>query len=593
VLIMALVVGVTYLRIVWLLPRGFDWTDESFIMSMTASNRTAVGEPWGFQYLLNPLYHLTGESVLAFRVLRLLGYVALSAAVVSLAWTALRRMGVTIPRAGWALILIFAQVGTFMAWSYPPRYLSHNELASWFAQVGVALILLTLAWGASPADRRSSRILWLVWLALGVTTTVLVFAKVTSGVAFAAVLAVVLLVPSTQLRLWQRVAGAAAGGGGSLLLLWLTGVPIGPFFDNVLAVATDGSAQAAFGHPLVGQLSLYLESLATTGNAVLPALVVFALAMALMLRRTPDGPAEQAAGWGRLVWVLAALLALALLALPRGDTWVYLGYLVAFVGAASVIGFALVAGDGVVMGGSAPRRITTVAVGGCVLIAAPFIASVGTNAVFVGHFLFTATLWCTALGIALVLLGERARRLGGHAHAIPALLALLLVVLAAVAVENSARHPYRMAALEAHGTPTTVPELRGLLLTAADAAWIDWVAQQGDALGADGVPAVAISSPGALYAFNNSAYAHPWTEVIWPSTLAALEAACDEAPSDLFVLQPGSWTPEDGSTAGVVVSFATCGLDFPADFDAVATYPSTDPQRAMTIWRLSEDRDES
>ena len=60
-LLMAFVVVVTYLRIVWLLPRGFDWTDESFIMSMTASDRIAVGEPWGFQHLLNPLYRLTGD----------------------------------------------------------------------------------------------------------------------------------------------------------------------------------------------------------------------------------------------------------------------------------------------------------------------------------------------------------------------------------------------------------------------------------------------------------------------------------------------------------------------------------------------------
>ena len=586
---MTVVVGVTYLRIVWLLPRGFDWSDESFIMSMIASDRVAVGEPWGFQHLLNPLYRLTGESVLGFRLLRLLGYLAVSGAVVVIARSALRRFGIAIARTGWVFILVFAQVGTFIAWSYPPRYFSHNELASWFSQIGIALILLSLAWGTSPADRRASRILWVVWLAVGAATTVLVFAKVTSGIAFAAVLAVALLVPNTQLRFWQRVAGAAGGGGGTLLLLWITGVPVAQFFDNVLGVATDGAAQAALGHPVAGHLPLYVGSLLTTANTLFPALIAFTLAIALLARRTTEGAAARFAGWDRVAWVLTAFLTVLLLALPRHETWVYLGYLVVFIGAASLIGLAVLGGDDVAMGGSSPRRVATVVVGGGALISAPLIASVGTNAVFAGHFLFTATLWTVALGVTLVLLAERARGSGSRARAVPGLVAALLVLLAAAAVEDSARHPYRMEALASQQTPTSVPELRGLLLTEADAEWIDWVAAAGDSLGADGVPAVAIASPGALYAFNNSGYANPWMDAMWPAAFTSLAVACAEPPSDLFVLQPGFATAEDASAAGTVGSLAACGLDFPGDFAAVAQYVSPDPARAMIIWRLVAD----
>ena len=586
-LVMALVVLVTYLRIVWLLPRGFDWTDESFIMSMTASDRIAVGEPWGFQHLLNPLYRLTGESVLAFRVLRLVGYVAVSAAVVLLASAALHRIGVTIGRAGWALVVVFSQVGTFIAWSYPPRYLSHNELASWFSQVGVALILLSLAWGTSHADRRSAKAMWTIWLTLGATTTVLVFAKVTSGVAFAAVLAVVLLVPNNQLRLWQRVVGAAGGGGGALLLLWLLGAPIGPFFRNVIAVATDGSAQAAFGHPLSALVPYYIDSMLTTWNVVLTALVLFTLSMAPLLRRVQMDPSRtRLGGWDRLVWIFAALLAVTLVALPRADPWLYAGYLAVFMGAAALIGFALACGDDDAMSGSGFRRVATVVVAGGALVSAPVIASVGTNVALAGHFMFSATLWATALGIALVLLGEGARRLGTPARAVPALIALVLVLLATAGVEKSARQPYRMEALESQQTPTSVPELRGLLLTESEAEWIDWVAEAGESLGADGVPAIAISSPGALYAFNHSGYANPWTDAMWPASFSALQVACAEPPPDLFVLQPGTSNPDDPSTVGTVASLAACGINFPNDFEMVDEYRSTEPERAMAIWRL-------
>ena len=587
-LLMAFVVVVTYLRIVWLLPRGFDWTDESFIMSMTASDRIAVGEPWGFQHLLNPLYRLTGESALAFRVLRLVGYLAVSAAVVLLAKAALRRIGVTIGRAGWALVVVFSQVGTFIAWSYPPRYLSHNELASWFSQVGVALILLSLAWGTSRADRRSAKAMWTVWLTLGATTTVLVFAKVTSGVAFAAVLAVVLLVPNNQLRLWQRVVGAAGGGGGALLMLWLVGAPIGPFFRNVISVATDGSAQAAFGHPLSALVPYYIDSMLTTWNVVLTALVLFTLSMAPLLRRVPVAALHaRLGGWDRLVWIFAALLAVTLVALPRADPWLYLGYLVVFMGAAALIGFAVAwGGDAAMGGGSGFRRVETVVVAGGALVSAPVIASVGTNVALAGHFMFAATLWATALGVALALLGEGARRLGTPARAVPALIALVLVLLATAAVEKSARQPYRMAALASQQTPTSVPELRGLLLTESEAEWIDWVAEAGESLGADGVPAIAISSPGALYVFNHSGYANPWTDAMWPASFSALQVACTEQPSDLFVLQPGTSTPEEPTTMGTVAALAACGIEFPDDFEVVDEYRSTEPARAMTIWRL-------
>jgi hypothetical protein len=101
---MAAMVLVTYAAIGWTLRRGFGWGDESFVYTLIASNRQAIGEAWGFQHLLHPLYVLTGESVLAFRVLRLAGYVLLSVALVWAARFVMHRIGITIPRSGWAFM---------------------------------------------------------------------------------------------------------------------------------------------------------------------------------------------------------------------------------------------------------------------------------------------------------------------------------------------------------------------------------------------------------------------------------------------------------------------------------------------------------
>jgi hypothetical protein len=45
---MAAIVLITYAVIGWTLRRGFDWTDESFVYTLIASNRRAIGEAWGF-----------------------------------------------------------------------------------------------------------------------------------------------------------------------------------------------------------------------------------------------------------------------------------------------------------------------------------------------------------------------------------------------------------------------------------------------------------------------------------------------------------------------------------------------------------------
>jgi len=60
--IMPVIVFFTYVGILWTLRHGFGWGDGAFIDTMIATNRMAIGEAWGFQHLLHPLYTVTGES---------------------------------------------------------------------------------------------------------------------------------------------------------------------------------------------------------------------------------------------------------------------------------------------------------------------------------------------------------------------------------------------------------------------------------------------------------------------------------------------------------------------------------------------------
>ncbi|MDQ1536927.1 MAG: hypothetical protein QOE58_1320 [Actinomycetota bacterium] len=585
---MATVVLAAYGAILWTIRRGFDWTDEAFVYTMIASNRRAIGEPWGFQHLLHPLYVLTGQSVLVFRVFRLAGYVLLSLALVWTARFVLRRLGILVPRLGWAFILLLAQAGTFLAWSYPPRYLGYNELSSWFSQLGVALILLSLAWGNScGGSQKGSQVMWLIWAGLGSITMLLVFAKVTSGFAFASLLVLTALLPHRHLRLWKRFVGAVAGAVVVLLMLWATGSPLKFYAHNMVALMFDKSARKALGRPISRIITSHLDSLLLTGWVLLPALLIFTLLVLTLTGKAGgrrDAAVRAARGWPS--YLLCVLLVISLVALPKVDAWSYLGELVGFIGGAAIIGLVILGADQARTRRPSLSLSRAVAVGGSAVVAAPFISSVGTSNPFAGEFLFAATLWAVALGVALVLLALRAQPVRGIVAAVPSfLVGFVVILLAAVAVKAAVVKPYHVAPLLTQETSTSVPALRGLLLTEADAAWIDWVAAAGDSLHADGVPATAIYSSGALFAFNHSGYAHPWVGSRWPLAFKSLSIACTKnPPADLLVLQPGDL--HAGATAGVIKSLAKCGINFPGDFSVAAQKTFEAPKRAMTIWRL-------
>jgi hypothetical protein len=534
---LSLVVLLGYGAIGWTLRRGFDWTDESFVDAMIASNREAFGEPWGFQHVLHPLYVMTGQSVLGFRILRLLGYLLLSVALVWSARFVARRIGLSISRSGWLFILLIGQVGTFIAWSYPPRYLGYNELAAWLAQGGVALILVSLAWGlASPSrhedplpagredapDRADAParedmsagedtsagedspggedapdgeadstaapaatwLLWPLWAGLGAITMLLVFDKVTSGMAFGAVLVLAILIPNPFHRLWKRVLAAVGGGAAVLLVLWASGSPVGFYLTNMQTLLFDRTARDGVGRSVPVMISTYQKSLHLTGRVLFPAVLIFALlVLTFRLRARPNGgggvggasvgSVGRAGRGGRAgrwaadlaAWLLLVLLVLRLTSFSRVVTWNYLGELVGFIGLAGVIALAILGADLAVFRRLTVRRFASVLVGGMAILAAPFISAVGTANLIAGQLLFAATLWAVVLGVALVLLAQRGTLLGSSTRAVPVLIGCLVVLLAASAVRDAIANPYRTAPLLSQNTSVSAPELRGLLLT--------------------------------------------------------------------------------------------------------------------------------
>lgn len=571
--------------IVWTLNRGFDWSDEGFVYTMIEANRVSTREFWGFQHLLHPVYDLFGSSVLAFRTLRLLGYVTLGAILTLVTKRALGLFGLSLRRLSWVLVAAVAQVGTLAAWSYPPRYLGYNELSSWFAQVGGALLLLVLFERiASSSGRGLRRTSFWLWLSLGAIIVILFFAKFTAAILLGGLTLVVFCCPTSASR-WKQLGAAALGAISLLLLLAATGVPLIDYTRAVVRLALDPSAQAESGYPLSSLINVYLQSLALTVRTLaLPAAftaVVFIAAAGFAkntgMRTKPRLLTERTA-------VAFMTLTSLLLVLPSALTkWDSLGMTNAFMLVFALLAFMILT----------PARIepfsapiaTRMNLSAAVLIFAfaPFVSGFGTTNALVGQTVFAASLWAAGAGVAGALLLERATALTASARLAPLALIAVVAASATYAVSRDIAEPYRSSPLYSQDSLVGEGHLRGIHLTAEQARLHHWLHTSGDSLSAKRTPAVSVASPGALLAFNASDWVNSWTGPGWDKAVAE---ACGDGVGDLYVLQSASETNGTGAYDQLVAGLGECGIDFPRDFQLVDRHESVDPALDVTIWSL-------
>lgn len=596
IIIGAIIALGVYAVLAWAIPRGFDSSDEAWQYALVASNRVAVGEAWGFQHVLHPLFDMTGQSVIAFRIFRLLGYFLVSAFLLMVIFKSSRALGITLRLSQWIFVLIASQVGTFLAWSFPPRTLGYNELSSWLSQVGASLIVLLVV--SRVADRPVIHRRWLLmlWCGLGAIVLLLLAVKVTTGVVFAILAVVALSVGSVQLSFLRRLAAGLAGLVGAFLVLLLSGFPFLAYANNLLFLAFDRSARSAYGHPLDGVITTYAASFDDAFKVLLSSILLFIVLISMLLILLVPGLDSAIARVLRLAaMIVAILLFVSLFWWPYLQiTFTYLGYFSLFVGIAALVIFGLLLAmraRNEESGTRASRRTRwPISFAILVVVATPFSGAVGTNNAITGQLLYSVTIWMVVLAFCLVVLSDRLIDRGRHILAsAPSVLLVLLLLLSAAAVRGDIlNHPYRIAPYAEQQRPTTARYLSGLLLIKPQATLVNWMTAQGNELHAKGVPTIALASPEGLLTFNADGFVSPWVDPFWGVSFKSIEAAClDGKPSELFVLQPGSAKITSGVVKQTNKALQSCAMSFPADFTIVGRHDSTDPEFTMTIWKLT------
>ena len=586
-------VVVVYAVLAWAIPRGFDWTDEAWVYSLISSNRVAVGEAWGFQHVLHPLFVATGQSVIAFRVIRLIGYFLVSAFLLLIAHRTANALGWAMRLTNWLLILAVSQTGTFVAWAYPPRYLGYNEVSSWLTQVGAGLIVLLVVSRITAKPVVGARVVLVIWAGLGAIVVLLLAVKITTGVMFGALVIAALFVSSPTLVFSRRILTLAGGVVVGLLVLLASGFPFIDYARNLLSLVFDDSARRAYDHPVGELLKTYGLSFAGSARTIFLSLTFFVVVVALLLGLVSSRVSRQVV---RLVAATAGtfgvLTVISLFIWPVTEVpFADLGYFTLFNGSAALVLVTLWLGVSHGEGGRSSQAKWVEIFGCTVVIATPFAGAVGTNNGIVGQLLYSSTIWAVALAFLLVVLGERLA-LKGHSalSSIPSVILVCLLLLSAFAVRGDVlNHPYRTSPYGLQQSPTSATHLGGMLLTAQEAEWADWMSSQARSLKAESTPAIAISSPGGILTFNNSPFASPWIETFWPVSFRSISAACAERtrPLKLFVLQPGNAKTGSQVVEQTASALRDCGISFPADFVKAAVHPSNTPEFSMTIWKLT------
>ena len=573
--------------ILYVLRRGFDWSDEAWSYSLIENSRITEAEAWGYQHLLHRPFEWLGESVLVWRIVRYIAYGALTV-LLTVALTRLAAyFGFRLRRWEWWAVLTVAQIGTFLAWSFPPRYFAYNEVTAILSQLGALAIAALMARKGGEYFVTSARLRAVIWAALGFGTIFLLISKFTSGAAFGAVAVVAIIVSDKALRLFQRLLSAVAGAAIAMLGLVVTGFPIEPFASSIGHLLFDGDAREANGHSPFTLLNTYQQSLGDAIQDLLVPVGLFALAVWLILLAASRVGAD--ASLLRAGGVTAGVLAaVSMTTLPRVDSFPTLGrFILLMAGVATVAYVAAISGSGPE---PKERRIDIAhVVGGFAIVVAPFISAFGTNMYITGQLLYASTLWATVLAIGLLLVARRIETSDRSLATIPVAFLTIFVLISATQVAGEVRnHPYRSTSYLSQGYTTSAPHLEGILLTKEEALWADWLTLQGQAPGVHDIPTLSLESPGALLIFNNSNYASPWLADFWPVSFQSVSEACDGArPDELLVLQP-DWVKQGTTSFDLLHSHLSdgCGINFPEDFELVAHHDSANDQFDTSIWSL-------
>ena len=540
----AIVIGLSawcaLLLLIWNIDRGFDLTDESFLLYLYRHPGAFQDRLyWQHFGVVSTLLPASLDHVITYRIIKLAGLLAMSGmfAIVLHRWIARRHDGLADHGLHPVVLVHFLALGAFLAYCHGSQTLSYNDFTTFcLLAAAIALIAIDLC----PPGFNDARWNFLFSSVAGAILVPQFFAKWPAGV----LLAVFILAFSSLLAAgrWRALAISIAGAvcGAALMAFLTTDAGVGRLFSlaNLFAAINDPSGRSDHRGPA----ELLLQYAATSIQRLIDLLrdpaaaAVLILPVATLVVRAATRGTRAQGAW-TTVLAVASLVALvvfaATIALRGGDGVVWFDrfriadlqtflVLFAFAGACCCVPF---------LPDTMSRRSAVMFLAVVALIALlPAVGAIGTNNALLTQFIRHMAPLFAALAMLTMLLGFAGR----WRPFAPVVCAVVAVLSTAQLFVTLLYHPYRLAR---PGTEQTVvlaepPHMRGLKVDAPTADFVrTLLADSQRAVGLTaGVPVLALfDSPGALYILDAIAVGHPWH---LPGNAAMDKATCDRVKAD-------------------------------------------------------------
>ena len=509
----SLVLGTIFL-ITKYLYRGIDWTDESWSVAMNASGRVSTGEPWGFQYLLNPFFKFTDYHFLLARTGRFAGYF-LACVISGYLIFKLIKSKPFITRQSRFNVIALIFLGAFVAFSSDsPNYLAYNELSGWL----LAIILILLTDKLLDNSKKNYR---LVFIKAAIVTFCLVMMYLGRFTSFLILALLILIFIIASHRLFSRVDlfGSLAGVIGGFMFLIFTSAPLRSYTQSILNLIGNNEAQKSMSHPASELLEGYVIDLVRLLSSLSLYITLILVFLSLFHRyRTHEfrGFFE-----GCLYLTLFVMFII-----PRsGGLWDRQGLLVFQVAIATVTIFVIneileTRRDGLA------KRVAVIAT----LTIFPFVFSFGTGNPIVGQVIFHSITIFVAAGWQMF--GCLPNKYSFSILSRQALALLMTLIIAISCFDNVFKQSYRTAPLSQHKSLVQEGPATGLRVTDLDLKRIMWLQDIRDKILKERgqYEVISIATPGDSLFMGYTGWSNVWIRNDMPYTYESLKNSCKIRP---------------------------------------------------------------
>ena len=512
---------------------GFDASDEAWVLSLVDSRRVTYAEPWAYHYVLHPIWNLFGEQVIAFRLLRVFGYIASAIFLAYAGEKFLHYIAPTFPVKNYrAFLALFAILGSTWAWIWAPQTLGYNEVSGFLGVTLAGLVLLLIA---TNETRQKTRLL----VSIGFILALIAPFKYPSTIALSFLVFVLILsLLSLKGRRLRSLLQVFLGGIVAVITLLIIDLPFQNWLGTIKRLFTDEELQTLFAHPIGPLLKTnVLDLLAGLRSTAFLSLIPLVILLFLVVKIAKGDQKRHAsikllglAFSGFTVYYVVQTLVL-----PNLD-WHYLVLksISGFIGITGLVIFLFVSKYCVTR-----DRLRDVYLGSLFVFATPLSLAFGTNNPIFGqvNYSMAAWLWLYAASLALLAFRFPGFITGTIFITYTAIGAIATVALVLYGVLVT---PYRGNPVQANTTSSSVSELRGILMPPALAKQLNWISEAGNLPEFNERETISIASPGLLFAFNNSSFASPFIIDGWPISYLSVDQACKESGIAPVILKDAS-----------------------------------------------------